>query len=139
VGSTTVTCTATDQSGNVATGTFAVHVLPPMTFAIGAGKTGSVDRTGKVTVSGTMSCSRDVAVSASGSVKQLFANRVTISGNFSIGVDCTAPRSPWSAVVVGDDGKFAAGNATLTVNAWACELSCHSGSVSQSIRLSSKG
>jgi hypothetical protein len=139
VGSTTVTCTATDQSGNVATGTFAVHVLPPMTFAISASKTGSVDRTGTVTVSGTVSCSRDVAVTASGSVKQLFANRVTISGNLSIQVSCTAPQSLWSAVAVGDNGKFAAGNATLTVNAWACELSCHSDSLTQGIRLSAKG
>ena len=40
--------------------------------------------------------------------------------------------------MVGDNGKFAAGNATLTVNAYACELSCHSDSVSQSIRLSAK-
>ena len=138
VGSTTVTCTATDQSGNVATGTFVVHVVPPLTFGIRASTTGLVDRSGTVTVSGMVSCSRDVAVSAAGSVKQLFANRVTISGTFSIAVNCTAPQSPWSAVVIGDNGKFASGNATLTVNASACELSCHSDSLSQAIRLSAK-
>jgi hypothetical protein len=108
----------------------------PMTFGINASTTGQVDRSGNVTISGTVSCSRDVAVSANGRLTQLFANRVTISGTFSVGVNCTAPQSPWSAVVVGDNGKFAAGNATLTVNAWACELSCHSDSVSQGIRLS---
>jgi hypothetical protein len=66
VGSTTVTCTATDHSGNVATGSFVVHVLPPMTFAISASKTGSVDRTGRVTVSAPPAVS---AASSAGSLR----------------------------------------------------------------------
>lgn len=138
VGSTTVTCQATDRSGNVATGTFVVRVLSPLTLEISANQTGTVDRSGNVTVSGTVSCSRDVPVYMSGTVKQLFAGRVTISGSFSIQVNCVAPQSTWSAVVVGDNGKFAAGSAMLTVNAYGCELSCHAASVSQSIRLSGR-
>jgi HYR domain len=138
VGSTTVTCTATDQSGNVATGTFVVHVLEIMTFGIDASTTGQVDGSGNVPVSGTVSCSRDAAGRITGRLTQLFANRVTISGDFRFEFNCTAPQSPWSVVVVGDNGKFAPGNATLTINAWACDpySNCHSDSLSQGIRLS---
>jgi HYR domain len=103
VGSTTVTCTATDQSGNVATGTFVVHVLAPMTFEIDASTTGLVDRSGNVTVSGTVSCSCDATGRAEGDLTQLFANRVTISGTFSIGSTAlhrSRPgRSSWSVTM----------------------------------------
>ena len=137
VGSTTVTCTATDRSGNVATGSFAVHVV---VFDIDVSTAGSVDRSGRVTVSGTVSCSPEAAggIIISGTVEQLVAPRATISGTFGISTDCTGPQSPWSAVVVGANGTFARGNATVTVYATTCQPTCHGDSESQRLRLTGK-
>ena len=138
VGSTTVTCQASDRSGNVAEGTFQVEVLPVLAFDMTIDKTAVIDRTGQVTVSGTVSCSRPLPVEVGGSLKQLFANRVTISGTISTHVDCAAPQTRWSAVTIGSNGNFAAGNATASATAYGCELSCHYVSQTQTVRLSAK-
>jgi hypothetical protein len=138
VGSTTVTCEASDKSGNVAEGSFVVRVLPPLTFTLTIDQTAAINRLGLVTVTGTVSCSRSLPVDVSGSLKQLFANRVTISGTFSVHLDCNAPQTRWSALTSGDNGKFAAGSATESVTAYGCELSCHSSSGTQTVRLSAK-
>jgi HYR domain len=139
VGTTTVKCQATDASGNVATGSFLVHVYAPLQLALTVNSQGMVNsQTGVATISGTVTCSRAISVDLSGTLKQLFANRVTVSGTFSKHVDCTAPSTGWSASVTGDNGRFGAGSANVTVNAYGCELSCHSASVARSIRLTGK-
>jgi hypothetical protein len=123
VGTTTVNCQATDASGNVATGSFLVHVYAPLKLAVTVNSKGTVSTQ---------------TVNLSGTLKQLFARRVTISGTFSTHVDCTAPSTGWSASVTGDNGRFGAGSADVTVNAFGCELSCHSASVASTIRLLGK-
>ena len=139
IGTTTVNCRAEDQSGNVATGSFLVHVVPPLQFGLAVNKTGSVNtKTGVATISGTLTCSRGIPVDLSGTVKQLFAKRVYITGTFFVHVDCAAPSTKWTANVSGDNGRFGAGDVTAAVNAYGCELSCHSGSVTQSVRLTGK-
>jgi hypothetical protein len=56
VGDTTVTCTATDTSGNVGTAGFLVTVLPPINLQLTIDG-GSVDpRSGQATVRGTLTC-----------------------------------------------------------------------------------
>jgi hypothetical protein len=139
VGTTTVNCQATDASGNVATGSFVVHVYAPLRLAVTVNSQGMVSsQTGVATISGTVTCSRAISVDLSGTLKQLFAKRVTVSGTFSTHVDCTAPATGWSASVTGDNGRFGAGSADVTVNAFGCELSCHSASVASTIRLRGK-
>jgi hypothetical protein len=139
VGTTTVGCQATDASGNVATGSFLVHVYAPLQLAVTVNSQGMVSaRTGVATISGTVTCSRAISVDLGGTLKQLFARRVTVSGTFSTHVDCTAPSTGWSASVTGDNGRFGAGSADVTVNAFGCELSCHSASVASKVRLTGK-
>ena len=136
LGSTTVNCQATDQSGNQATGSFRVNVLAPLQLAVVSDAQGSVSsRTGVATVSGIVSCSRTIGVDVSGTLSQLFANRVTISGSFYAHVDCTAPSVRWSASVIGSNGRFGAGRGQLSLNWFGCELSCHSGSASSDVKL----
>jgi HYR domain len=139
VGTTTVRCQATDASGNVATGSFLVHVYAPLQLAVTVNSQGMVSaQTGVATISGTVTCSRAISVDLSGTLKQLFARRVTVSGTFSTHVDCTAPSTGWSASVTGDNGRFGAGSADVTINASGCELSCHSASVVSRVRLTGK-
>jgi hypothetical protein len=74
-------------------------------------------------------------VNVTGTLTQLFANRVTISGYFSTYITCTAPSTAWTAKVSGSNGRFAAGSASVSVDAFGCELSCHSASAKADVRL----
>jgi hypothetical protein len=66
VGTTTVNCQATDASGNVATGSFLVHVYAPLKLAVTVNSQGMVSaQTGVVTISGTVTCSRAISVNLS--------------------------------------------------------------------------
>jgi HYR domain len=136
VGDTTVNCTATDASGNQSSGSFTVHVLPPLQLGVTVAGTGTVSpKTGVATISGTVSCSRAIGVDLSGTLTQLFANRAQISGSFSTHVSCSAPSVTWSTSVTGTNGRFGAGKANVSISWFGCELSCHSGSASLSVKL----
>jgi hypothetical protein len=138
VGDTTVNCTATDASGNQSTGSFVVHVLPPLELGASLDAAGRAStRTGAATISGTVSCSRAIGVDISGTLTQLFANRVQITGSFSTHVTCGAPSAPWSTSVTGSNGRFGAGKANASLSWSGCELSCHSGSATSSVKLTS--
>jgi hypothetical protein len=136
IGTTTVNCQAKDRSGNVSNGSFRVNVYAPLQFGLTIASQGSVgSKTGVATISGKLSCSRAITVDISGTLKQLFANRVYVTGTFSAHVTCAAPSTAWTATVTGDNGKFGGGSATATVDASGCELSCHSASAAAAIRL----
>jgi HYR domain len=136
IGDTTVTCTATDASGNQSSGSFTVRVLAPLQLAVTVDGRGSVSaHSGVATISGTVSCSRAIGVDVSGQLTQLFANRVTISGSFFTHVSCSAPAVTWSASVTGSNGRFGAGKANVSLSWFGCEISCHSGSSSSALRL----
>lgn len=136
VGDTTVDCTATDASGNQSSGSFTVHVLPPLQLNVTVDATGSVSaNTGAATIGGTITCSREIGVDLSGTLTQLFANRAQISGSFSTHVSCSAPSVHWSTSVTGTNGRFGAGKANVSINWFGCELSCHSGNASSTIKL----
>jgi len=136
VGDTAVNCTATDTSLNQADGGFTVHVLPFLQLGLAVGGSAKVSaKTGVATVSGTVACSRSLGVHVSGTLSQLFANLVTISGSFSTYVSCNAPSVRWSASVSGYNGHFAAGQSSGSFSAFGCELSCHLASANAAIRL----
>jgi hypothetical protein len=136
VGTTTVNCQATDSFGNTATGSFQVHVYALLQLGVSVASQGTASaRDGTATVSGVVSCSRGLTVYVTGNVTQLFANRVSISGYISTAVACTAPSTPWTVTVSGSNGRFGAGSAKVSVDAFGCELSCHSTSATSNVRL----
>jgi hypothetical protein len=139
VGTTTVNCQATDASGNVATGSFLVHVYAPLGLAVTVNSPAMVSaQTGVATISGTVTCSRPITVTLFGTLTQLAAKRVTVSGRFSTQVACTAPSTGWSTSVTGDNGSLRAGSADVTVDTFGCDLRCYSASVASTIRLTAK-
>jgi hypothetical protein len=136
VGATTVNCQAEDRSGNVASGSFLVNVYAPLQFGLTLSTQGKVSsKTGVATISGKLNCSRAIPVDLSGTVKQLVANRVYVTGTFSVQIDCAAPSTSWSATLIGDNGKFGGGSVNVTVNAFGCELNCYSASAVATVRL----
>jgi hypothetical protein len=111
---------------------------PPLAVAITLKGEANVNtKTGVVTLTGTVSCSRSVSVDVSGSLSQLVANRATISGSFGTQVSCVAPSTKWTATTTGNNGRFAPGNASASVNANACDVSCGSGAASGAVKLNS--
>jgi HYR domain len=139
LGVTTVNCEAVDRSGNRATGSFQITVFGPLQMSGALAKGGSASsRTGIATISGTVSCSRDIEVDVYGQLTQLFARRVTVTGGYYVHVSCRAPGTPWSANVTGSNGRFGAGLATADATVWGCELSCHSAAVSGEVKLTGR-
>lgn len=136
VGTTDVTCTATDDSGNATRRSFAVIVLAPLQLSISIDAVGSVNPvTGVATVSGVVACSRDVPVDVAVRLSQLFGRRVLIAGDASIGVACTAPNTTWSAVVAGSNGHFNAGSAAASATASSCQYLCHDAAANAGVLL----
>lgn len=124
IGESTVTCTATDYTGNTSQATFKVTVLSPLeyTFSIDSG---TVDKNGVGTVGGTITCSRPGYVFVSyGDVIQQFANRATLTGYFPgyAQFDCSSTPSRWTQTALPPDGRFGAGKAHVDVSfAGACD------------------
>ncbi len=113
-----------------------MHVLPLLQMGVTVDGTGSAgSRTGVATISGVVTCSRAIGVGLSGTLSQLFANRVLITGSYGTYVNCSPPSVNWTANVTASNGQFAAGPADASVNAFGCELSCHSASATQKLRL----
>lgn len=76
-----MTCTATDDSGNTASGSFNVNVLALLELGISLDGVGSVNpKTGVATLAGTIDCSRPIQANLTGTLQQLFAHRVVVSG-----------------------------------------------------------
>ena len=108
---------------------------PPLDLSVSIQDEGTVSKTGVVTVSGSVGCSRAVQVNLAGTLTQVVANRATISGAFSAQVACSPTSTRWSATVVGSSGRFGPGTANLTVDANACETKCYSASSSSAVKL----
>jgi hypothetical protein len=139
VGPTTVNCQASDRSGNVATGSFQVNVYPPLKLGVTVNTSGNVSsKTGIATLSGIVTCSRAIGVDIGGTLKQLFAKRVFVTGTFATHLNCNAPSTKWTATVTAVNGKFGGGQADADVVASGCELSCPSASASRPLTLNGK-
>lgn len=123
IGTTTVECSAGDYSGNVATGSFTITVLEPLTTSLTI-TGGTVNpATGVATISGTIECTRAGApASASaflyGDLRQR-VGRTLISGGFGTMyvtppvIECSSPATPWSFTSKAGNGLFVAGQATV--------------------------
>jgi hypothetical protein len=79
-----------------------------------------------------------MGVDLGGTLKQLFAKRVFVTGTFSTHLDCHSPSTTWTATVTAVNGKFGGGHADADVVASGCELSCPSVSTSRTLTLSGK-
>jgi probable HAF family extracellular repeat protein len=127
VGASTVECVATDNTGKSASASFGVTVLPPFELALGLSAKHPVKpKAGVVTLSGTLSCNRDVFVFLNGQLTETVAGRATVQGSFGTGFVCVGPTMAWTATVVGSNGRFGAGPAEATVFASGCSSSCAS-------------
>ncbi len=143
IGESTVTCTATDYSGNMSQASFTVTVLPPLEYALAIDRHGNVDKSGVATIGGTITCSRpgSYAFVAYGEVIQQFTKRVTLTGAFNeyTQFDCSPTPTRWSRAVKPPNGMFKAGEARVEIySASACYLRCFYFSQSADISLRAK-
>ena len=122
IGTTTVVCTASDASGNTATGSFEVTVIESLSLTVSIDGFGSVNsKSGVATVDGSVSCNRANTVFISGELIQTIANRAELRGSFFTQVECPAATVTWSASVTAQNGRFKAGKATVGASAFACD------------------
>jgi hypothetical protein len=148
VGTTTVTCTATDSWGNSGSGSFEVVVRPPLVITVTITR-GSVNTvTGVATIEGTIECSQGggvplqpTSVSLSGKVTQRLG-RTLINGHLTRVLACSTPRAAWSAETADSNGLFVTGSADVTVTATRAHdvmagLPFRSGSAEATMRLKS--
>jgi len=136
VGTTIVTCQASDRVGNVATASFPVHVFPPLQLDASLANAGTVDaRTGAATISGTVTCSRDISLVLTVRLTESLGKRAPLTGFYRAPVDCVAPATSWSATVTGQS-RLLQGDATVTAFASGCEVVCHSASATSTVHLS---
>jgi hypothetical protein len=105
-----------DVGGNLQ---FSVSVgLPPLLQAFSVDSRDKVaPRTGIVTLSGTVTCSREGSVSIFAFVSQR-VGRVLISGAGFTGVDCSGV-TRWTMTISGDNGLFAGGRANVGASVFA--------------------
>jgi probable HAF family extracellular repeat protein len=136
IGTTTVECVATDNTGKSGSATFKVTVVPHFDISLALASKDAVDlKTGVVTLRGTIACNRGTTVSVSGQLQELVAQRATLIGTFFTFFACVAPVTEWSVPVVANNGRFGAGPAEVSASAYACELSCDSDFKSASVPL----
>jgi hypothetical protein len=112
-----------------------VRVFPPLRLDLAVASRGSVDaRTGVATISGTVTCSRDISLVVAGTLSQSLGKRAPITGFYSVPVECVAPSTSWSATVASGT-RFEPGSATVSARASGCEVVCHAASATSSVRL----
>ena len=124
IGTTTVSCTASDQAGNTSHFSFRVIVDTPFALGLRLNAKGSASKTGVATARGTLTCNRSAGVWLTVSISQVVSRRATITGSSVVYVPCSAPNSQWSADVTSGSGAFLPGKATATVNAQSCPYYC---------------
>jgi probable HAF family extracellular repeat protein len=127
IGTTTVECVATDNTGKSASASFNVTVVARFDISLELASRHAVDpKTGIVTLTGTVACNRGSAVSISGQLQEIVAQRALLLGTFFTFFACVEPVTAWSTPVVANNGRFGAGPAEASASAFACERSCDS-------------
>jgi hypothetical protein len=120
-------------------GNLVFHVLqapPPLTVELTVDQA-TVDQSGVVTLTGTLTCNRPALFAeVSGTLSQR-KGRFQARGFFFTDAGCSPAGEPWSATLTSDTGTiFLPGRATIEANATACDgFECVSDSVSGTIRL----
>ncbi|WP_437328999.1 YncE family protein [Sorangium sp. So ce381] len=89
--------------------------------------------TGDARVTGTVTCTRPVDVSISGSLRQR-AGRTIVEGPIDASVFCEGSAT-WSALVDDPDALFAGGPAAFQVDAHACDRECADDAATGTVRL----
>jgi|GEM_PF-6007788 hypothetical protein len=85
--------------------------------------TGTVDRFGNVTLTGTVTCNiqPDFMMGGSGELRQFVGRTTLLQGTFFPGVQqCGMTTTPWSATVMATNGRFGGGQAQASVSITAC-------------------
>jgi hypothetical protein len=101
---------------------FNVDVIDIPNVEVSINPTGTVSaRTGEVTISGTVTCSDATTVELNGDVQQT-RGRSTTQQSLQEFVSCAAGEepTPWSATFTAENGRFIAGQASVTINAIQC-------------------
>jgi len=143
IGDTTVACTATDYSGNVAVETFTVTVIPPLEYTVVVDRHGQVDtKTGVATFGGTITCSRanSYAYVSFGELTQRFGNRAVVTGQFNAyeQFPCSPTPTRWTRTVAPASGKFGGGKANLSIYGAACFMRCFYFTIENELALRAK-
>ena len=126
IGDTTVTCVATDASGNGSRATFKVVVLPPWEISVRLLRQVELDKqSGIATVHGTVTCNRPGGISLFGQLEQITGHSV-VTGSFFSFVSCEASPTAWSGAVIPGSDRFKTGFARMNVSIFGCELTCDS-------------
>ncbi len=107
-------------------GQLSFHVTPALALGMTVGNFGLASlATGAVQVNGTVTCTVPAQGYVSGSLRQR-SGRGYIDGNFGAGVECGTSPTTWRATFTSSTsvpgtpmGRFAGGQADLSVSAWA--------------------
>jgi hypothetical protein len=131
-----------DGAGNGGTLNISVgEAPPPPTIDVTLASTGKVNpKTGVVTVTGTYTCSDADFVDVDGTLTER-AGRLKINGFFFFEDEgtCDGTSHAWSADVTGDNGKFVAGKATLSVDVFGCnDFDCSDSFAQHTLSLKAK-
>ena len=108
---------------------------PPPSIELTVNGSGSFTRSGNAIISGTATCSGLPEVEVDVTLSQRVGRRIIRGGAFEL-VACTGAAEAWTFVVPGFDGKFAGGQAQVTVDSFGCgAIECASAHVEGVVRL----
>lgn len=136
-----------DGTGGPTAGEMILRVteaVPPPDLAVTVNSSATIDRSGVVRLSGTITCSSEsedpVGVEIFGDLTQR-VGRLLIRGFFGtfIEVPCQGETTTWEAFAVGDNGVFAGGKGATAVFAFGCTDACSEASVTTTIQLKRNG
>jgi hypothetical protein len=104
----------TEANGQVLNFDASVPPPPPLTVTVTVNPTGSFDKVGNVTITGTADCSQPVDLFLDGFVQQR-AGRALLSGEGFNDTPCNGP-TPFTVVANPYNGIFRGGSASLVLN-----------------------
>jgi hypothetical protein len=123
------------QHGRIRIENLALPPAPAPVVGVSVKEEATVNiKTGAATITGTVSCDRSVPMTVSGQIRQI-TNKTNESVTFSRTVDCVAPITAWSIVVI--EGVFRPGDAAVSVSASWCEETCVTASTARTLKLNS--
>ncbi|PXW84730.1 hypothetical protein C8R34_12423 [Nitrosomonas sp. Nm84] len=100
---------------------FTVATAPqPVTVDFSIDPIGSLDRVGNVTIRGIVNCSAPLFINVSGELKQN-TGRVFILGFLGTAFMCNGSNTPWEAIVIPENGRFAGGPTKAFANIFAVD------------------
>ena len=119
-------------------GLLQLTLRPAIVATVGIDSTGTVDRQGVATVTGTLACNQGIGgVSLHVVLRQRVSKRLVITGSRDLSnLLCRTTPDSWSATIVGDNGPFGKGRAEVFVTGSACDaIACDTPDVRQLIDL----